>query len=169
VTYGLVHGGLLGLGLSLLYSILLLALPVLLSLGDESDFQENFVGIYFFGFVLCAWGILPATIIGSLGGLFMVLMLALWRKKLPDIAAIAIGLCTGIVFVVLGNYLAWLSLSQSGLHDLSGDPISFMQFLVSPTHNSFYFLPSVVACPAFAYLGWRINGVDPTSYPGKGK
>jgi hypothetical protein len=169
VVQGLKLGTTLGFVSSVVYAVLLMLFILVIAMSSKSsDMQDGFIAIYFLIFILCVAGILPATIIGFIGGSMIGFILAFWKNKIHNFAAIAIGIIVGMILAVFGNYISWLNLSSYGLHDVSGNSIDFQSYLF-PSSYSPYFMPGIVATLMSAYVGWKINNliISESNFPTK--
>jgi hypothetical protein len=103
--------------------------------------------------LMCMGGIIPATIIGIIGGSLIGLIFAFWKNRISSILASLIGLIVGIMLLLTISYFLWLDIYPLG--NTSG-PITFMEFF-SLSRNPIYFIPTIIAIPISAYVGWKIN------------
>jgi hypothetical protein len=157
--YGIRLGIKLGFTSSVIYAALLLVfVSLLLVPGKHPDVGGKIMIIILLGFVLFIAGILPATIMGLIGGFSIGFFISLWKNKIQNLAAIAVGTFVGAILALLANYISWLNLSSNGLHDVSGNLVDFQTYLFPPLYSP-YFLPGITAILISAYAGWKINGV----------
>jgi len=155
VIEGAKIGGLSAFLSSVVYSILFIAF-LLLNLYQSEGFIETLLMVTVVGgYILCVLGILPTVIIGITGGAIIGLILGIWIKKLSNFAASFIGLLTGMVLLLIANYLFW---SNSLISIPSNIYISFFQYITAPKIDM-YTIPNIIAIIISAYLGWKINKV----------
>jgi len=157
----------------LLISIILLLPPANPEFSNPNTLQI-FEAPLMVGFFTCILGILPATIIGSVGGALIGSIFGLWRKKLPNPLAALISGIIGITIVLVVNYLLWSNLQANGLHDKLGNPINFSRFLFIPLENPSivmlfslinpYLVPSIIAILVSIYIEWKINNGETSNF-----
>ncbi len=170
ITKGAKIGAVFGFCASLIYMLMFIAaLAIDFFFHIPNGAEENMTTLFMISLVMCFAGILPATVIGVIGGGLIGLVLSFWRNRVPSILAIVVGVIVGGTLILAGNYLQWTHLQSIGLQDRFGNPYSFWEYLfphppqgplslISFTYTpNDYFLPSIIAFLLFAYAGWRIN------------
>jgi hypothetical protein len=148
VARGLVAGGIVGLGLSALYAVLALMAWTIYLL--TTDLEGARLGATVIGagiLLVCGWvlafgvGVVPGTLIGSLIGLGIGLVLAARKRTSPG-TGILIGLIMGSVAVAAING----GLARSMLADTRAVVLYWLWIGV----------PSILTLVGSALIGWRL-------------
>lgn len=145
------------------------------NLGDLFAFLAFPVLFYIVGMGLI--GIIPAILLGAFNGALIGFILGAGVKRVSNILAIFIGTSTSIILVLIVNSMFWLLFSsyrggnfwQFFLYPFflyyprAESSLSFLvnNIVLSP---DVYFLPSIIAIPLSAYMGWKINKIDIVEY-----
>jgi hypothetical protein len=127
----------------------LLVMTAIAPASSELDKGSTILAILFFiGLYAIGAGIVPALIMGILGGAFIGLILSFWGGKVRPFFAGIIGLLVGIILVLVVDYWSWTYSIQN---------VSLLEFLF--LNKADYLIPSILALPISFYVGWKTNNV----------
>jgi len=150
IAAGIKVGGNFALWYSIIYFILIMLLLFILSISVENDIDSAVSGLFIVFVGMMVMGILPATVLGVIGGGLIGLILSFWRKHPTNIGASLIGLAVGSTLILIWNYLFWFAYP-------SDNDVMFWEYFFSLRRNLLYLIPSLIAFIVSPYVGWKIN------------